>query len=200
MQGVAGSNTSVFAGSFFKDYNDAHLRDPETLPRSLLMGVGAAMASNRLSHFFDLRGASMSIDTGCSTTLTALHQACQNLRTGESDMSIIGGANVLLNPDNFIIMTSLTLLSPAGRSYAFDDRASGYGRGEGSATVIIKRLDDALRDGDPIRAIIRGSACNQDGKTETITTPSQEAQEKLIRLCYSRAGLELADTTYFEAQ
>lgn len=108
LQKVAGSNTSVFAGAFFKDYHDAHFRDPEMLPRLLLMGVGSAMASNRLSHFFDLRGASMSVDTGCSTTLTALHQACQSLRTGESEMSIVGGANVMLNPDMFVVMSSLT--------------------------------------------------------------------------------------------
>ena len=98
----------MFAGAFFRDYHDSHFRDPETLPRLLLMGVGSAMASNRLSHFFDLRGASMSVDTGCSTTLTALHQACQSLRTGESDMSIVGGANIMLNPDMFSVMSSLT--------------------------------------------------------------------------------------------
>lgn len=108
MQDVAGSNTSVFAGAFFRDYHDSHLRDPETLPRFLLLGVGSAMASNRISHFYDLRGASMSVDTGCSTTLTALHQACQSLRAGESNMSVVGGANVMLNPDNFIAMSSLT--------------------------------------------------------------------------------------------
>ncbi|KAL8907696.1 MAG: hypothetical protein Q9207_001265 [Kuettlingeria erythrocarpa] len=157
------------------------------------------MASNRLSHFYDLRGPSMSVDTGCSTTLTALHQACQSLRTRESDMSIVGGANVMLNPDMFAVMSSLTLLSPAGKSYAFDHRASGYGRGEGSATVIVKRLDDALRDGNPIRAIIRGSGMNQDGKTETITTPSKEAQEHLIRSCYQTAGLDPSETAYVEA-
>ena len=83
------------------------MRDPETLPRFLLMGTGSAMASNRISHFYDLRGPSMTVDTGCSTTLTAAHQACQSLRTGESDMSIVGGANVMLNPDMFISMSSL---------------------------------------------------------------------------------------------
>ncbi|KAL8720573.1 MAG: hypothetical protein Q9225_002592 [Loekoesia sp. 1 TL-2023] len=114
-------------------------------------------------------------------------------------MSIVGGANVMLNPDMFAVMSSLTLLSPAGKSYAFDHRASGYGRGEGSATVIVKRLDDALRDGNPIRAIIRGSGVNQDGKTETITTPSKEAQEELIRSCYQKAGLDPSQTAYFEA-
>ncbi|KAF3771163.1 hypothetical protein M406DRAFT_245563 [Cryphonectria parasitica EP155] len=199
IQDVAGSNTSVFAGSFFRDYSDAHARDPEALPRFLLLGVGAAMASNRISHFYDLRGASMTLDTGCSTTLTALHQACQSLRTGESDMSVVGGANVLLNPDNFEIMTSVGFLGRTGRSFAFDSRAEGYGRGEGSATIVIKRLDDAIRDGDPVRAIIRASGVNQDGKTETITTPSQAAQEQLIRACYKKARLDPAHTDYFEA-
>ena len=108
MQDVAGSNTSVFAGAFFRDYSDAQTRDPDTLPRLLLVGVGGAMASNRISHFFDLRGASMTVDTGCSTTLTALNQACQSLRTRESDMSIVGGANVMINPDMFMVMSSLS--------------------------------------------------------------------------------------------
>lgn len=196
---MAGSNTSVYAGSFFRDYHESLIRDPDTLPRFLLMGTGAAMASNRLSHFFDLRGPSMSVDTGCSTTLTALHQACQSLRSGESTMSIVGGANIMFNPDMFLAMSSMTLISKDGRSWAFDSRANGYGRGEGSATVILKPLDAALRDGDPIRAIIRDSGINQDGKTETITTPSGEAQEALIRACYERAGLDPGQTTYFEA-
>ncbi|KAK3904486.1 hypothetical protein C8A05DRAFT_13641 [Staphylotrichum tortipilum] len=196
---VAGSNTSVFAGSFFRDYHESLIKDPDALPRFLLVGSGAAMASNRLSHFFDLRGPSMSMDTGCSTTLTALHQGCQSLRTGESDMSIVGGANLMFNPDMFVAMSSMTLISKDGKSYAFDSRANGYGRGEGSATLVLKRLDDALRDGDPIRAVIRESGLNQDGKTETITTPSGEAQEALIRECYRRAGLDPGQTAYFEA-
>jgi acyl transferase domain-containing protein len=97
------------------------------------------------------------------------------------------------------LLTVGRLISKDGKSYAFDSRANGYGRGEGSATVVLKRLEDALRDGDPIRAIIRESGINQDGKTETITTPSGEAQEALIRDCYRRAGLDPAQTTYFEA-
>lgn len=198
IQDVAGSNTSVFAGSFFHDYSELHMRDPETLPRALLVSTGAAMAANRLSHFYDLRGQSMTIDTGCSTTLTAFHQACQSIHAGDSDMSIISASNVILNPDNFMVMSS-AFLSPAGKSYAFDHRAAGYGRGEGSATVIVKRLDHALRDNDPIRAVVRATALNQDGKTETITTPSQQAQADLIRECYRKAGLDPADTTYFEA-
>jgi acyl transferase domain-containing protein len=110
MNDVKGSNTSVFAGTFFGDYSDMNIRDPETLPRALLVGVGSAMASNRLSHFYDLRGPSMTVDTGCSTTLTAFHQACQSLALGESDMSIVGASNVILNPDNFMVMSSSLVL------------------------------------------------------------------------------------------
>ncbi|EKG11419.1 Beta-ketoacyl synthase [Macrophomina phaseolina MS6] len=199
LQEVNGSNTSVYAGSFFKDYHDAGLRDVTTLPRSFLIGVGSAMASNRLSHYFDLRGASMSIDTGCSTTMTALHQACNDLRNHESSMSVVSGGNLILNPDMFITMSSVQLISKDGKSFTFDSRANGYGRGEGVATVVLKRLDDALRDGDPIQAIIKESALNQDGKTETITTPSQEAQIELIKRVYKKAGLDPKDTGYFEA-
>lgn len=91
------------------------------------------------------------------------------------------------------------MLSAAGKSYTFDSRASGYGRGEGSATVVLKRLEDALRDGDPIRSVIRASGSNQDGKTDTITTPSQDAQQQLIRAVYEKSGLDPAHTAYFEA-
>ncbi|KAB8201414.1 hypothetical protein BDV34DRAFT_237643 [Aspergillus parasiticus] len=196
---VAGSNTSVFAGTFFHDYRDALVRDEDNLPRSFITGIGSAMASNRISHFFDLRGASMTIDTGCSTTLVALCQAVENLRSRGSDMSIVGGANVLLNPDNFKALGSFGFLSPDGKCFAFDERANGYGRGEGVATIVIKRLKDAVAAGDPIRAIIRESVLNQDGKTESLTSPSQDAQEALMRHCYAKAGIEPGQTQYFEA-
>ncbi|KAH0494008.1 hypothetical protein TgHK011_000645 [Trichoderma gracile] len=172
---IAGSNTSVFTGVFVHDYRDALLRDADNLPRLMATGTGVPMMSNRISHFFDLRGAS------------------------EADMSIVGGANLTLNPDMFKALGSAGFLSADGKSYAFDSRASGYGRGEGVATIVMKRLSDALAAGDPIRAVIRSSLLNQDGKTETITTPSLEAQVDLIRQCYARAGLDPRDTQYFEA-
>jgi acyl transferase domain-containing protein/NADPH:quinone reductase-like Zn-dependent oxidoreductase len=196
---LAGSNTAVFAGAFFRDYHDALMRDPETLPRYFMTGNGAAMVSNRLSHFFDLRGPSVTVDTGCSTALTALHLACQSMRVGETTMAMVGGVNVMLNPDMFVSMSNLGLLGPDGRSYTFDQRAKGYGRGDGVATILLKPLADALKDGDPVRAVIRETALNQDGKTPTITSPSQEAQEELIRTCYRNAGLNPADTAYVEA-
>ncbi|KAF3012580.1 t1pks [Neopestalotiopsis sp. 37M] len=196
---IRNSNTSVYAGVFAHDYHEGLIRDEDQLPRFLPIGTFSAMSSNRISHFFDLRGASMTIDTGCSTTLVALHQAVNSLRNRESDMSIVSGANLLLTPDMFKVFGSLGMLSPDGKSYAFDHRANGYGRGEGVATIVIKRLDDALACGDPVRAVIRETFLNQDGKTETITTPSQAAQEELMHECYRRAGLDPRDTQYFEA-
>ncbi|KAJ5822474.1 hypothetical protein N7447_004814 [Penicillium robsamsonii] len=196
---VAGSRTGVYAGTCFRDNHDSLMRDPDTLARFFLTGNGAAMIANRVSHFFDLRGPSLMVDTGCSTTLTLLHLACQSVRAGESEMAIVGGSNVLLNPDMFIAGSNLSLLSEAGRCFAFDSRAAGYGRGDGIASIVIKPLAAALRDGDPIRAVIRNSAANQDGKTSTLTSPSQNAQEELMRECYDMAGLDPRDTSYVEA-
>lgn len=148
-----GSQTSVFAGVFTHDYQDGMIRDEDRLPRFNVVGTWSPMSSNRISHFFDFRGASMTLETGCSTTLVALHQAIQTLRNREADMSVVTGANVMLNPDTFKAIGSLGMLSPDGRSYAFDSRGNGYGRGEGVGTVIIKRLSDALAANDPIRAV-----------------------------------------------
>ncbi|KAI2689896.1 hypothetical protein CBS147355_347 [Penicillium roqueforti] len=199
LEQVAGSRTAVFAGTCFRDNHDSLMRDPDTLARFYLTGNGAAMIANRVSHFYDLRGPSLMIDTGCSTTLTLLHLACQSLRANESNMAIVGGSNVLLNPDMFISGTNLSLLSAEGKCFAFDSRASGYGRGDGVATILIKPLETALRDGDPIRAVIRNTAANQDGKTATLTSPSQEAQQTLMRECYEVAALNPVDTAYVEA-
>lgn len=192
------------------------MRDPDLIPRYAMLGNGAAMISNRISHFFDLGGPSMTVDTGCSTSLTALHLACQSIRAEESTISIVGGASLMLNPDVFISLSSLgsettryiwvlitnrnvSLLGADGKSYPFDSRASGYGRGEGVATVVLKSLEDAIKDGDPIRAVIRETSLNHDGKTPTVTSPSKIAQEELIRKCYQSAGLNPLNTTYVEA-
>ncbi|KAH6616126.1 hypothetical protein B0J18DRAFT_485034 [Chaetomium sp. MPI-SDFR-AT-0129] len=195
---VAGSNTSVYSAVFMHDYHEGIVRDGDNLPRFEPIGTLVAMSANRISHFFDLRGASFTLDTGCSGALVALHQAVLGLRAGEADMAVVSGVNVMLAPDQFKTLTSLGMLSPDGKSYALDARANGYGRGEGVGTIVVKRLRDALAAGDPVRAVIRETALNQDGKTETITTPSEEAQVELMRECYRRAGLSPSDTQYFE--
>ncbi|KAI1408612.1 polyketide synthase [Hypoxylon sp. FL1857] len=196
---LAGSNTSVFSGCYGKDYHELQARDPESLPAAFLTGNGTAMLSNRISYFYDLYGPSMSIDTGCSSGLVALHQGCRSIRTGESDMAIIGASSLMLSPDLFIAKSSLSMTGADGKCYAWDARAQGYGRGEGVATLIIKPLHTAIRDGDRIHALVRETGLNQDGKTASITSPSVHAQTRLIEQCYKRAGLKLSETGYVEA-
>lgn len=141
-------------------------------PRYAATGSGTAIMSNRLSYFYDLRGPSMTIDTGCSGSMVALHQACQSIIAGDSSLAFAGGAGLILAPNTMMPMTALNFLSPDGRSYTFDSRANGYGRGEGVGLVILKKLCDALRDNDPIRAVIRSTCLSQDGRTAgTIGNP-----------------------------
>ncbi|KAK5988136.1 Highly reducing polyketide synthase azaB [Cladobotryum mycophilum] len=186
-------------GALFHDYNDVLMMDVENLPRYAATGNGPTMIANRISHFFDLRGPSISVDTACSTAMASLHLACQSLRSGDAEMAVVGGTNLILHPGSSIGLSTLGFLSASGISYSFDSRASGYGRGEGVGCIIVKPLAAALRDGNPIRAIVRGTAMNQDGHTPTISSPSQDAQERLIRSCYERAGLDPKDTPYVEA-
>jgi acyl transferase domain-containing protein len=199
IESLAGSNTSVFTGLFGKDYYDGLMKDPESLPPSLMTTNGTAMYSNRISHFYDFRGASMTLDTGCSGSLVALHHACRTIQLGESDLAIAGGSGIMLSPDMFIALSNMGVLGEDGRCYSWDHRSGGYGRGEGVATLVLKSLDAALRDGDFVHAVIRESALNQDGRTSTITSPSMEAQKKLIEECYRRAGLDISQTGYVEA-
>lgn len=199
LERLAGSNTSVFSGCFIRDYYDIQMRDPESLPSSLLVGNYTTMFANRISHFYDLHGASMTIDTGCSSSLVALHQGCQTIHSGESDLSIVGASSLLLSQDMFITMSTIGMVGAKGKSYSWDTRAEGYGRGEGVAALILKSLKAATRDGDHIHAVIRDIGLNQDGKTATITSPSAEAQVKLIKSCYKRAGIDISETSYLEA-
>ncbi|KAL2850218.1 hypothetical protein BJY01DRAFT_261657 [Aspergillus pseudoustus] len=199
LEKIAGTKTAVFSGIFTRDYTEAMLRDIETLPSYYVTGTGTAMLANRVSYFFDLKGPSLTVDTGCSTSLVALHLACQSIRSGESEAALVGGSNIILNPDLPIALSNMGFLSPEGKSYAFDHRASGYGRGEGAACIVIKPLDAALRDGDHVFSIIRQTAVNSDGKTDGITQPSAVAHERLIRAAYADAKLDPAQTDYVEA-
>ncbi|PYH87097.1 polyketide synthase [Aspergillus uvarum CBS 121591] len=199
LESVAGSNAAVFAGTMSHDYQDSFYRCPEILPRYLVTGNAGTMVANRVSHFYDLRGPSVTIDAACSTTLTALHLAVQSLRAGEATMAIVTGANLMLNSNIFTTMSTLGFLSPDGVSYSFDSRANGYGRGEGVAAVVLKSLFRALQDGDPIRLVIRETALNQDGRTPAISAPNAKAQEHLIRECYRKGGLSPKQTSYIEA-
>ncbi|CAO2647160.1 Nn.00g080820.m01.CDS01 [Neocucurbitaria sp. VM-36] len=196
---VVGKDVGVFVGGTFSEYEADLFRDPETIPMHQATGCAMAMQSNRISHFFDLRGPSFTVDTACSSSLVALHTACQSLRTGESSMAIAAGVHLNMLPEFWISYSMSRLFGEAGRSFAFDQRGTGYGRGEGCGMVLLKPLDQAIKDNDPIRAVITGSGINQDGKTPGITMPNGSAQEALIRSVYKEGGMDPRDTGYVEA-
>ncbi|KAI5274255.1 polyketide synthase [Aureobasidium subglaciale] len=198
-EGVAGKDIGVFAGGSFADYEVNNTRDIDTAPTYQATGCAPAMQSNRLSYYFDLRGPSMTIDTACSSSLVALHSAMQSLRSGESSSAVVAAAHLNLTPDFFVTMSNTQLLNDAGKTFAFDHRAiSGFARGEGAGSIILKPLDAAIRDGDIIRAVIHGSGCNQDGKTNGITVPNGTAQSDLIKQVYEKAGLDPAECGFSE--
>ncbi|KAL8696122.1 MAG: hypothetical protein Q9224_002961, partial [Gallowayella concinna] len=199
LQSLAGSRTGVFIGHFTSDYREMIFKDPESAPMYTASGTCKTSLANRISWLFDLRGPSFSMDTACSSSLVALHLACQSLRTGESDIAIVGGVNLLLNPEMFMYFSNQHFLSPDGKCKSFDISGNGYGRGEGIAALVLKRVDDAVSGEDPIRAIIRGTGSNQDGHTKGFTLPSSEAQATLIHDTYRAAGLDFRDTHYVEA-
>ena len=199
LDAVAGTDTGCFMGNFTTDYRELLFRDPDSAPLYAVTGSGSELNSNRVSWFFDLRGPSFTLNTACSSGLVALHQGCQSIRTGESSMALVGASNLLLNPDMFMLLSNQNFLAQGGRCRSFDASGDGYGRGEGFAAVVLKSVGNAIRDGDPIRAVIRGTGVNQDGKTKGLTVPSADAQAQLIRSTYSLAGLDFKDTNYFEA-
>ncbi|KAH7127804.1 putative polyketide synthase [Dactylonectria estremocensis] len=199
MEALSGSNTSCYVGCFSRDYNEMLTHDPETSPVYVSTGNGAAILSNRISYMFNLKGPSLTVDTACSSSLVALHLACQSLRTGESKSALVGGTNLIFNPDVMIAMSNVHFLGPDAKCHTYDHRANGYSRGEGIAAIYLKPLDDAIRDNDTIRAVIRSSVSNQDGRTAGIMLPSREAQEILIRAAYESAGCDPASVGYFEA-
>ncbi|KAL2871600.1 type I polyketide synthase [Aspergillus lucknowensis] len=196
---VDGSNTSVYTGSFADDYRLMTMRDHDSLPRYAATGSSISILANRVSWFYNLRGPSLQVDTACSSSLVALDLACQGLIMGEADTAIVAGSNTLLGMDTSLILSNMNFLSPDSRCWSFDHRGNGYARGEGFGVLVLKRMSDALRDGDVIRAVIRSTGSNSDGRTPGIAQPSGDAQEKLIRETYAKANLDPSVTRFFEA-
>ncbi|KAJ5188310.1 Acyl transferase/acyl hydrolase/lysophospholipase [Penicillium cf. griseofulvum] len=204
VESLRGSDTAVYAGTMTADYNDTLTRDHNTMPNYFATGTNRAIISNRVSYFFDWHGPSMTIDTACSSSLVALHQGVRTLRASESRIAVACGTQVLLNPEMYIGESKLTMLSPNGRCRMWDADADGYARGEGVAAVVLKRLSDAIADGDHIECIVRETGANQDGFSNGLTVPNSNAQSALIRQTYKRAGLDPANNPqdrpqFFEA-
>ncbi|PYH98982.1 hypothetical protein BO71DRAFT_455222 [Aspergillus ellipticus CBS 707.79] len=195
-----GSKTSVHVGSFLHEHELLIAREPEAAEPHKSTGASQALLANRLSWFYNFSGPSITVDTACSSTLHALHLSCQSLRSRESTMGVVAGSNIIYNPQSMISMAESGLLSPDSLCHTFDHRANGYSRGEGVAAIILKPLDLAIQDGDTVRAVIRSTSLNQDGRTSGgITQPSSAAQVEVIRQTYEKAGLSMAQTQYFEA-
>ncbi len=198
---LANSRTGVFVGLATHDYlgmaSDV-LTYPE-LEAYLAIGTSGAAGAGRISYRLGLQGPAVSVDTACSSSLVAIHQACQALRLGECDLALAGGANVLLTPATMIAFSQSRMLAPDGRCKTFDAAADGYVRGEGCGVIAVKRLEDAIRDGDHIRAVIRGSAINQDGASGGLTVPNGVAQQRVITEALESAGLAPDAIDYLEA-
>ncbi len=194
---LAGTAAGVFVGISGHDYE----RLQTGAGGDVYAGTGTAssIAANRLSYAFDLRGPSMAIDTACSSSLVAIHLACRSLAAGDCNAALAGGVNLLLDPDIGDGLKAAGMLSPDGRCKTFDAAADGYVRSEGCGMVVLKRLSDARRDRDPVLAVIRGTAVNQDGRSNGLTAPSGPAQVEVIRLALADAGVHPSEIGYVEA-
>ena len=197
---LAGTRCGVFAGLFGHDYADLQIRrqSPSDIDAYFGTGTSPAVAAGRVSYFLGLSGPSLAIDTACSSSLVAIHLACEGIRSGEVPLAIAGGVNVILDTDIGLSFNRAGMLSSDGRCMAFDAGANGYVRSDGCGVVILKRLSQAIQDGDPIQAIIRASAVNQDGFSNGLTAPNPDAQKTLIQEALSRSRLSSDAVTYVE--
>jgi malonyl CoA-acyl carrier protein transacylase len=191
---LAGSQTGVFVGVFTCDYYKLLLNPPQRAGT----GIFNSIVANRLSYFLDLRGPSMTVDTACSSSLVAVHMACQSLRTKESNLALVGGVNIILSPEWTIAFSQAGMMASDGLCKTFDAAADGYVRGEGCGMVVLKRLSDALKEGDRILTVLRGSAVNQDGRSVGLTAPNGLAQQALIRQALENAGVSPRSIDYVE--
>ncbi|MGX9791779.1 type I polyketide synthase [Mycobacterium sp. MMS18-G62] len=199
-EALRGSRTGIFLGVGANEY--AHLLSSESIDKIepyFITGNALNAISGRVAFALGLEGPAVAVDTACSSALVAVHQACQALHSGDCDLALAGGVNVLLSPVTVIAASRARMLSPVGRCKTFDASADGYVRGEGCGILVLKRLSDAVRDGDRVCAVISSSAVNQDGASSGLTVPNGGAQQRLIGTALARAGLAGGDVDYLEA-
>jgi len=194
------SRTGVYVGISGDDYalNHRHSARPETIDAYSITGSTFSTAAGRISYLFGLQGPCMALDTACSSSLVAIHQAVKSLQSRESNLALAGGVNLILHPFMHIGFSKLQAISPDGRCKTFDASANGYVRGEGCAMIVLKRLEDAQRDGDRILGVIKGSAINQDGKTNGLAAPNGKAQQAVIQEALADAKLSPNSVDYVE--
>jgi polyketide synthase 13 len=197
---LRGQAVGVFVGSSTNDYQFLAVSDPTTAHPYAITGTSSSIIANRVSYFFDFRGPSVTVDTACSSSLVAMHQGVQALRNREADVVVAGGVNALLTPAGTLGFDEIgAVLSPDGRIKSFSADADGYTRSEGAGMLVLKRVDDARRDGDQILAVIAGSAVNHDGRSNGLIAPNQDAQAEVLRRAYKDAGIDPRNVDYVEA-
>jgi polyketide synthase 13 len=197
---LRGDRVGVYVGASNNDYSFLSVADPSVAHPYAITGTTSSIIANRVSYFYDFRGPSMTIDTACSSSLVAAHQGVQALRSGEADVAVVGGVNALITPLVTVGFDEVGgVLAPDGRIKSFSQDADGYARSEGGGMLVIKRLSDARRDGDPILAVIAGSAVNHDGRSNGLLAPNPDAQEAVLRKAYKNAGIDPRTVDYIEA-
>ncbi|MEU6117407.1 acyltransferase domain-containing protein [Streptomyces sp. NPDC047117] len=194
--GLHGSATGVYVGSIWNEHGAAARPGQHTMHTAT--GSSLSMVANRVSYLYDLHGPSVTLDSACSSSLVAVHLAAQALRSGEIDAAIVGGVNLLQSAATTADLIAFGGLAPDGRSKAFADRADGFGRGEGAAALVVKRLVDAERDGDHIWCLLHGTAVNNDGHTNGLTAPSPRAQQAVIQEAHARGRTDPAQVRFVE--
>jgi acyl transferase domain-containing protein/thioesterase domain-containing protein/acyl carrier protein len=196
---LRGSRTGVFVGVSAPEYAAFTASDFARLEAFTATGAALSIIANRLSYLLDLRGPSMIVDTACSSSLVSTHLAAQALRSGEADVALAGGVNLLLSPTITMTFDQAGGTASDGRCKAFDASADGMVRAEGCGVVVLKRLSDARRDGDRVLALVKGSGVNSDGRSNGLVAPNSEAQKALLRDVYANAGIDTREVDYVEA-
>ncbi|OCB21234.1 polyketide synthase [Mycobacterium malmoense] len=197
---LRGGSVGVYVGVSNNDYSFLAVSDPTIAHPYAITGTATSIIANRVSYFYDFRGPSVAVDTACSSSLVAAHQAVQALRNGECDVAVAGGVNALITPVVTLGFDEIgQVLSPDGRIKSFSSDADGYTRSEGGGMLVLKRVDDARRDGDQILAVIAGSAVNHDGRSNGLIAPNQDAQADVLRRAYKDAGIDPRNVDYIEA-
>ncbi|MGO4461381.1 type I polyketide synthase [Streptomyces sp. M-16] len=196
---LAGGDTGVFVGMMGSEWGQLHLGDYGRVTPQLGAGSSAGMAANRISYHLDLKGPSLSVDTACSSSLVAVHLAVNSLLSGECGTALAGGVNLILTPALGLVYAQMGLASPDGRCRPFSADANGIARSDGVGVVVLRRLEDALADGQRVYAVIRGTAVNQDGRSNGVTAPNRHSQREVVAAAYRRAGVTPEQVRFVEA-
>jgi acyl transferase domain-containing protein/acyl carrier protein len=196
---LRGSRTALFVGAMWHDYETIARKAGAEVTVHSATGQAFSIVANRISYALGLQGPSIALDTACSSSLVSVHLACRCLQAGDASLAVAGGVNMIISPDTMVAFCKFGGVSPTSQLCAFDARANGFVRGEGGGFVVLKSLNRALADGDPIYAVIRGTAVNNDGASNGLTAPNPQAQESVLGEACARAGIQAADVHYVEA-